>query len=135
MNTRADGAGLLPVGDDETRGHAIKRRRELLGIFTAREFERATERVGAKVPRASIANAESGVASDRIYVALETALDRLEEETGQNDQSSSGGNLKFTLHNVYGIGEVIAEGPPEARDEIVESLAKLLRDIRNDSQD
>ena len=70
---------------DETRGHSIKQRREALGIFTHREFERATERVGVKVPRASIANAEAGSASERIYKQLEAALDRLSEETGQDE--------------------------------------------------
>jgi hypothetical protein len=121
---------------DETRGHAIKRRREQLGIFSGYEFERASERVGLMVRRALLAKAEGGDASDASYLKIELVLDRLEEEIGQDSpEDTPHGQLKFTLHNVYGIGEVIAEGPPEARDEIVESLAKLLRDIRHDTQD
>lgn len=121
---------VVPMSN-EARAQGIKDRAGDLGIFGAREFERATMRVERKVPRASITKALAGEASDQIYDRLEAALDRLEEEINPEGGTDTPAHLlRFTLHNVYGVGEIIAEGPPEDREEIVESLAKLLRDIR-----
>lgn len=114
---------------DETRGHSIKLRREALGIFTHREFERATERVGVKVPRASIANAEAGQASERIVNQLEAALDRLEEETGQNEADPR--HVTFRITGNFGV-DVTVDGPVENIDELEESVAKLIRAMKND---
>lgn len=121
---------VVPMSN-EARAQGIKNRAKNLGLFKDRQIERATERVGRKVPRASIAKVWIGEAGDGIYERLEAALDLLEEEMGAED-SGSPHLLRFTLHNVYGVGEIIAEGPPEDREQIVESLAQLLRDIRNE---
>lgn len=122
-----DTAGLPPMSD-ETRGHAIKQRREGLGIFTHREFERATERVGVKVPRASIANAEAGSASERILSTLEAALDRLEEETGQNDEPDPK-HVTFRISGNFGV-DVTVDGPITDIERLEESVAKLLREMK-----
>jgi hypothetical protein len=112
---------------DETRGHGIKQRREALGIFTHREFERATERVGVKVTRASIANAEAGSASERILSTLEAALDRLEEETGQNEPDPK--HVTFRISGNFGV-DVTVDGPITDIERLEESVAKLLREMK-----
>lgn len=113
---------------DETRGHSIKQRREALGIFADREFERATDRVGLRVPRASIAKAEAGSASDLIYDRLELALTRLEEETGQNDPDT--GQVSFRISGNFGV-EVVVDGPVSDIDRLEESVAKLIREMKD----
>jgi hypothetical protein len=118
----------LPAMSTETRGQSIKARREALGIFTHREFERATERVGVKVPRASIANAEAGEASERIVATLEAALDRLEEETGQNDPDPK--HVTFRISGNFGV-DVTVEGPVADIGRLEESVAKLLREMKD----
>lgn len=114
---------------DETRGHSIKQRREALGIFADREFERATSRVGVRVPRSSIAKAEAGQASDLIYSRLEMALDRLEEETGQNDAEPESKHVTFRISGNFGV-DVVVDGPVENIEELEESVAKLIREMR-----
>lgn len=125
-------ARLLPMSD-EARGAELKRRAKALGITYARELERALDDVDRKVPRASISKAWAGKASPGIYDKLESAMDHLEESWSPPEGGGAladEGVIRFTLHNVYGVGEVIAEGPPENREELVELLAKLLRDLR-----
>ena len=114
---------------DETRGYSIRRRREALGIFADREFERATDRVGFRVPRASIAKAEAGVASDQIYSRLEMALDRLEEETGQNDAEPESRHVTFRISGNFGV-DVIVDGPVENIAELEASVEKLIGKLR-----
>lgn len=114
---------------DETRGHSIKLRREALGIFTHREFERATERVGVKVPRASIANAEAGSASERILNTLEVALDRLEEETGQND-ADDGHTVTFRITGNFGV-DVTVSAPVEDTAAVEQAVERLIRAMKD----
>lgn len=113
---------------DETRGHSIKLRREALGIFTHREFERATERVGVKVPRASIANAEAGQASERIVNQLEAALDRLEEETGQNDTDEH--TVTFRITGNFGV-DVTVSAPVEDTAAVEQAVERLIRAMKD----
>jgi hypothetical protein len=42
--------------------------------------------------------------------------------------------LRFTFHDVYGIGELIVEGPVDHPDELVASITKLLAEIRGKAQ-
>lgn len=134
MNTRLGRAGLLPVENENARGQELKQRATDLGIFSDRELEAATARIGRKVPRNSIGKAFKGTASEAIYERLDAALDLLDEEMTREGGEQPRQDLRFTVHNFYGIGEVIAEGPPEMRDELVESLAKLLRDVRQQAE-
>lgn len=115
---------------DETRGHSIKQRREALGIFADREFERATDRVSLRVPRASIAKAEAGQASELIYSRLEMALDRLEEEVGQNDVEPKREHITFRISGNFGV-DVVVDGPIENIDELEAAVAKLIREMKN----
>lgn len=113
---------------DETRGHSIKQRREALGIFADREFERATERVGLRVPRASIAKAEDGDASDLIYDRLELALTRLEEETGQNDPDPH--LVTFRITGNFGV-DVTVSAPVEDAEAVEQAVARLIREMKD----
>lgn len=108
---------------DETRGEAIKRRRLAMGIKSVREFSEATG-----VDRGALSKAEAGQASEGTYERVESWLDRMEHETGHDEPS---GPLRFTLHDVFGVGEIIVEGPSDRPDELVQAVAKLLAEIQN----
>lgn len=108
---------------DETRGHSIKSRRLALGIKSLREFAEASG-----VSREALTAAEKGQGSAATYDRAEAWLSRMEEETGHDEPSSE--PLRFTFHDVFGIGEIIVEGPADRPDELVASIAKLLDEIR-----
>jgi transcriptional regulator with XRE-family HTH domain len=108
---------------DETRGHGLKARRLALGIKSVREFAEASG-----IDREALGKAERGQASAGTYERAEAWLERMEEETGHDEPSSE--PLRFTFHDVYGIGELIVEGPVDRPDELVESITKLLAEIR-----
>lgn len=132
MDTSTGGARLVPMSD-ETRGHAIKRRRELLGIFSGYEFERASERVGILVRRALLGKAESGAASDASYVKIETVLDRLEEEMGQENGTSKpqpDDVVEFRLSGNFGV-DVVVKGPVSDMPELEGAVARLIREMRD----
>lgn len=137
MQTAADGAGFVPVSK-ETRGHAIKQRREALGIFSAREMEDATMRVDRKVPYASVLKAEKGVAADRIYDRLEAALDLLEFEMGADsaqagsDNGSAGEDdqVEFRISGNFGV-DVVVKGPVADLPELESAVARLIREMKS----
>lgn len=108
---------------DETRGHGIKARRLALGIKSTREFAKASG-----ISRDALTAAETGTASEGTYERAEAWLDRMEEETGHDEHTHE--PLRFTLHDVYGIGEIIVEGPADRPDELVAALSKLIADIQ-----
>ena len=112
---------------DETRGHAIKDRRLALGIKSVREFAEATG-----IDRQALSKAEAGQGSSATYDRAEAWLSRMEEETGHDVPPSE--PLRFTFHDVYGIGELIVEGPVDRPDELVASITKLLSEIRGKGQ-
>ena len=116
-------AGSLPMSD-ETRGHALKARRLALGITSLREFAEASG-----VSREGVTAAERGTASQGTYDRIEAWLNRFEEKTGHDVPSKE--PLRFTFHDVYGIGELIVEGPVDRPDELVAAVAKLLAEIRS----
>lgn len=108
---------------DETRGHAIKARRLALGIKSVREFAEASH-----IDREALSKAERGQGSAGTYDRAEAWLNGMEEETGHDEPSSE--PIRFTFHDVYGIGELIVEGPVDHPDELVASITKLLAEIR-----
>lgn len=116
-------AGSLPMSD-ETRGHTIKSRRLALGIKSLREFAEASG-----VSREALTAAEKGQGSAATYERVEAWLGRMEEETGQDEPTSE--PLRFTFHDVYGVGELIVEGPVDRPDELVAAVTKLLAEIRD----
>lgn len=115
----AEGSRLM---DNGQRGAAIKRRRLAIGIKSLREFAEATG-----VDRAALTKAEAGQGSTATYERVEAWLDRHEEETGHDEPAEP---LRFTLHDVFGVGEIIVEGPADHPDELVQAVAKLLAEIQ-----
>lgn len=108
---------------DETRGHRIKRRRLALGIKSLREFAEASG-----ISRDALTAAEKGAGSDATLDRAEAWLDRFEQATGHDGPPAE--PLRFTFHDVYGVGELIVEGPVDRPDELVEAVGKLLAEIR-----
>lgn len=113
---------------DETRGHGLKARRLALGIKSVREFAEASG-----IDREALGKAEKGQGSAGTIERAEAWLDRMEEETG-HDEPAPPEPLRFTFHDVYGIGELIVEGPVDHPDELVASITKLLSEIRGKGQ-
>lgn len=123
---------LAVTDDDEVRGQSIDRRARALGIFTTREFERMTERVGRRVPRASIKKAIGGVASDAIFDRVEAALDRLEEETEPEMPEDPGPNLiRMRVEGVYGAKSLILEGSPENQAQLEAMVDRIMWNLRH----
>lgn len=112
---------------DETRGHGLKARRLALGIKSVREFAEASG-----IDREALGKAEKGQGSSGTYERADAWLTRMEEETGHDEPSAE--PLRFTFHDVYGISELIVEGPVDRPDELVAAVGKLLADIRRRDQ-
>lgn len=110
---------------DETRGHSIKRRRLALGIKSLREFSEASG-----ISRDALTPAEKGQGSDATYERAEAWLDRMEDEVTSDDDTLAAAPIRLTFHDVYGIGEIIAEGPSDKPDELIAAVTKLLAEIR-----
>lgn len=125
-HTTARAARSLPVSD-ETRGHELKARRLALGIKSVREMAEASG-----IDREALGKAEKGQASTGTYDRAEAWLRSMEEETGHDEPVQE--PLRFTFHDVYGIGELIVEGPVDRPDELVASITKLLSEIRGKGQ-
>lgn len=119
-------AGSIPMSN-ETRGHGIKSRRLALGIKSVREFAEASG-----ISREALTAAERGEASAGTYERAEAWLDSFEEEAGHDEPSVE--PIRFTFHDIYGIGELIVEGPVDHPDELVASITKLLAEIRGNGK-
>jgi transcriptional regulator with XRE-family HTH domain len=126
MGKMAAGTAGSPAMSNEARGGGIKARRLALGIKSLREFAEATE-----IDRQALSNAEKGQGSSGTYDRAEAWLSRMEEETGLDEPTAPEPNLiRLTFHNVYGVGEIIAEGPGDKPDELVAAVAQLFATLR-----
>lgn len=112
---------------DETRGNSIKARRLALGLKSVREFAEASE-----IDRGALGKAEEGRGSKGTYDRAEAWLSRMEEETGHDEPPPE--PLRFTFHDVFGIGEIIAEGPVDHPDELIASIKEILNEVRSKGQ-
>ena len=125
-----DAARSLAMRDVE-RGSAIERRAVAMAIDSAHEFERMSVEVGRKVRRQVYSAAVKGDASDTMFARIEDALRRMEERTGHDvPPDPPSGPLRLVLHNVYGIGEIAAEGGDA--EEVSEAVIRLVRKLRDD---
>lgn len=113
---------------DETRGHAIKRRRLALGIKSLRDF---ADKSG--VDRAAITKAEDGNGSEGTYDRLEAWLTKFEEEVGADD-STDEGYIEFRLSGVFGVDSIIVKGPIGDAAELEQTVARLVRELRERPQ-
>jgi hypothetical protein len=108
---------------DDARGAAIKRRRLDLEIDSLHQFHEATG-----LDRRTLARAEEGEASSKTLDWIEAWLSREEAvRSGGGTPADPEGSttLKVTLHNVYGVGEMIVEGPHDP-DELADAVAKII---------
>lgn len=127
MKTAQTNAGRLLTmeSDEKARGEGIKARRLALGIKSVREFADA-----AGIDREALGNAEKGVGSPGTLDRAEAWLRRQEVENGYDEPSEVAPPIRLTFHDVYGVGEIIAEGPASHPDELAEAVAKIFRDLR-----
>ena len=110
----------------ETRGQAIKARRLALGIRSLRAFAEASG-----ISREALTAAEEGNGSSGTLDRAEAWLDRTEFEMESDAvPAPSTEPIRLTFHDVYGIGEFIAEGPADRPDELIAAVTKMLREIR-----
>lgn len=138
MNLVTDGQELLPVSN-ETRGHAIKRRRMALGIKSYDEFVKATG-----VSRGAITRAEKGdpSTSEATFLRLEAWLDRIEHETSSDaeDQAAavaepeSSGVVEYRLSGDFGV-DLVVKGPVSNMTEMEASISRIFRNIRSQQDD
>lgn len=117
-------------------GEQIKARRTAIGMSVAALAKRAG------VDRGSLAALEDGrQVRDTTVAAVDKTLADLEHEMGMDVPSQVAPvepdkpePLRFTFRDIYGVGELIVEGPVDHPDELIASVAKLLAEIRNEGR-
>lgn len=126
MSALATTEARLRVVDemDVARGAEIKRRRLALGIKSLRVFSEETG-----IDREALGKAEEGTASIGTYERAEAWLTRQEEENGLDDEPTTSAAVRVTLHDVYGIGEVIFDGATSP-DEMAAYVRALMAEVR-----
>lgn len=120
------------VETESEPGGRIKQRRKSLGMSATRLAE------WAEVSREHLSAVENGHKQPTAEWTrrVDLALDRYAQETGQGPDEPEAGepsvseHIKLTFHDVYGIGEIIAEGPGDKPDELVAAVAKLFAELR-----
>lgn len=129
-----DTADLADVGEEgESRGAAIKRRFDTLGI-SGREWQTETG-----IDRKTLARAmdDNPVVRDTTYTAIETALDRIERHNagmpaGAVVETDPANDLvTVRLEGNFGVKAVV-EGPVRDLDALEELVAHLVREMKGD---
>lgn len=124
---------LTPMTTDEpaeTRGKAIRRRMSSLGLNTTGLA------IEAKLDRGTVGRAmkDTPTTQEATYDRIEATLDRLEHELGHGGPdavlSTEQGLIEFEVTGDFGV-RVVVKGPIENAAELEESVARLIRDIRN----
>jgi len=128
----ASNAADLPDVTDAERAEAIRQRYELLGIKD-REWYRETRIDRKTLNRAFDPDAKTNPST---YDAIEVWLDKLERRnqglpmTRQNDDDY----VEFTVEGNFGVKAVV-KGPVRDMDELQRAVARLVREMRGDSED
>jgi transcriptional regulator with XRE-family HTH domain len=82
---------------------------------------------------------ERGEGSPTSRRRIDQALSRLEAEVGAHAQAAEpeaakpdpgASPIRLTFHDVFGIGEIIAEGPADKPDELIAAVTKLMAELR-----
>lgn len=133
---------LSSVGAVSEIGERVRSRRTAIGMSVSALAKEAG------VDRGSLTALEAGQGvRDTTVAAVEKTLDALEREMGMDVPSvvatptapaevpeatehPASEPIRLTFHDVYGIGEIIAEGPGDKPDDLVAAVAKLLAEIR-----
>lgn len=130
--TASTTAGRFLAVADDNGGAAIKARRLALGM-SVRSLAAL-----ADVDRGQLAQFEAGKTGPQAHWVsrVAAALDRaeaeiepvVEDEEGRGATAAS--PIRLTFHDVFGIGEIIAEGPGDKPDELIAAVTKLLAELR-----
>lgn len=120
---------------DESRGAAVRARREHLGMTVSGLAKRAA------VDRGKLAKFESGenTPTERWINGVERALDAFEEETGhepgevEQKAAAAPGLIRFTVEGVYGAKALIVEGPVDNIAELEEMVDRVMRRLAGDA--
>ena len=111
---------------DETRGQAIKRRREAMGMSVAEMAERAG------IDWETVSRAEEDASRGTTYAKLEKVLDDLEEEIGgPPDQADH--TVEFLLEGNFGV-RVRVKGPVADLPELERSVGRLIKQMGQPSE-
>ena len=114
---------------DETRGQAIQRRREALGVTVTELAERATAARGGDKPAMdwqTVDRAEEGRSRGTAYAELEKVLDDLEEEVGGPPEEPEH-TVEFIIEGLYGAERVRVKGPVTDLPALERSVARLMQ--------
>jgi transcriptional regulator with XRE-family HTH domain len=123
---------------DESRGAAVRARRDHLGMDKIDLADRAG------VDRGKLGRFEAGKdqPSERWIARVERALDDFEHEVGfkpgeaaaeaEASSSAPAAPIRLTFHDVFGIGEIIAEGPSDKPDELIAAVRELFAELRSE---
>ena len=128
--TVATTVGRFSAVTDDNGGAAIKARRLALGM-SVRSLASL-----ADVDRGQLAQFEAGKSHPQAHWVsrVVAAMDRAEAETeptpAPETTEAPASPIRLTFHDVYGIGEIIAEAPGDQGDELVAAVVKLLAEIR-----
>jgi transcriptional regulator with XRE-family HTH domain len=116
---------------EQERGDALRRRRLAHGIRSVREFSDASG-----VSRNAVTAAEEGRGSEGTYQRLEAWLDAFDHETGADVPAveSSAEQMEIVVEGDLGV-RVTVKGPISDREALVDSVAKIMRSIRESSPD
>lgn len=131
MTSEATVARFLSVEDMSAPGGRIRERRTSLGMPATRLAKEAG------VSREHLSAVENGhkAPSAEWIRRVELAMDRYAAETGQGADeveaaAQAAGPIRLTFHDVFGVGEIIAEGPADRPDELIAAVSKLLAELR-----
>jgi transcriptional regulator with XRE-family HTH domain len=122
---------------DESRGAAVRARREHLGMTVINLADKAG------VDRGKLGRFEAGSdhPTERWIARVERTLDDFEHEVGVKpgeaaaEAAASGAPaapIRLTFHDVFGIGEIIAEGPSDKPDELIAAVRELFAELRSE---
>lgn len=120
----------LPGVDDNQRGAAVRARREHVGMSASGLAKMAG------VDRGKLRAFEEGedTPSERWIASVERALDRFEAETGHQPgeaaKAAEAGFVRIRLEGVPGATGIVMEAAPENIEELVEAVARILRQNR-----
>lgn len=126
MYAVAGTAQSVRVTGNLERARKIQERLDALGI-SDREFQEQT-----KVDRKALRRAANGEkVRGSTYTAIETWLTRLESENGEGVEfhEEAPRLIRITVHDVYGIGEIVAEGGTPA--EVAEAVRLVVDQFRD----
>lgn len=121
--------GREHLGDMSDEGQRVRERRERLGL----DKKSLAEQAG--VNRNTLAAIESGDSFNRSSLAkIERVLSDLEREAGIDAPPAKEEQrdlMEIRAEGVYGIQSIVVGGPVSDRDELVETIARLIERVRN----